>query len=59
MLVLTYKPGESLTISHAGEVIELKIMDVLDTGRVKVGFSGPRTFAVARQGKARPLRRDE
>ncbi len=47
MLVVTRQKNEKVYIDHAGERIEVSIVDVRGDS-VRVGFNGPRSFAVQR-----------
>lgn len=47
MLVLTRKEGGKIRVDHNGERLEVTVERV-DGNRVRIGFSGPRSFQVAR-----------
>lgn len=48
MLVLQRLKGQSLTISHNGEILVIDLVDI-SGNRAKIGFSGPRSFVVVRE----------
>jgi len=47
MLTIEHKDGEKVVISHEGETLEIYVRQT-EQGKIKLGFSGPRSFSVSR-----------
>lgn len=47
MLVLSRNFNQSIVIKHAGEVLQLKVVEVR-FGKVRLGLDGPRSFEIIR-----------
>jgi len=47
MLTLERKEGETITITHNGEAIDV-IVSMAKNGKVKLSFDGPQSFSIER-----------
>jgi carbon storage regulator CsrA len=47
MLVLTRRRDETIVVEHAGEILEVTVV-YLGGNKVRLGFTGPASFAIAR-----------
>jgi carbon storage regulator CsrA len=52
MLVLTRRWDEAITVDHAGETLEITVV-YLGGNKVRLGFTGPESFAIARDDVVR------
>jgi carbon storage regulator CsrA len=52
MLVLTRRWDETIIVDHAGETLEIKVV-YLGGNKVRLGFTGPASFAIARDDTVR------
>lgn len=58
MLVITRVKDDRITVEHAGERIEIVVTQVR-SGRVWLGFDGPKSFAVVRDDAIKLTRQGE
>jgi carbon storage regulator CsrA len=47
MLVLTRRLNETIIVDHSGETLEITVV-YLGGNKVRLGFTGPASFAIAR-----------
>ena len=48
MLVLSRKPGESITLDTGKELIRVVHLETYDSGRIKIGFEAPKSVTILR-----------